>query len=90
MYNNNQAFEVFGSNRQHAVNDLAEHDVFIVEPDENDDESKTEKSHTTESTHQSVFVHVMKNWQPLVFGPLLAIDRMPAPVWGREKFSSSN
>ena len=54
-------FEVFGSDRQHAVNDLAEHDVFSVEPDENDDESETEKSQATESTHQSVFVHVMKN-----------------------------
>src|SRR5688572_21060750 len=32
---------------------------------------------------------VMKNWLPLVFGPALAIDRMPALVWRSEGWNSS-
>ncbi|ELK28063.1 hypothetical protein MDA_GLEAN10010002 [Myotis davidii] len=32
----------------------------------------------------------MKNWEPLVFGPAFAMDKMPGPVCFRLKFSSSN
>lgn len=39
---------------------------------------------------QSHFVQVRKNWQPLVFGPELAIDRYPGPRCFKLKFSSSN
>lgn len=30
----------------------------------------------------------MKNWDPLVLGPALAMDRTPFPTWGKSKFSS--
>lgn len=39
--------------------------------------------------HAVLTVH-KKNWDPLVFGPALAIDRMPGPVCFRVKFSSAN
>ena len=32
----------------------------------------------------------MKNWEPLVLGPALAMDRIPGPVCFRVKFSSAN
>jgi hypothetical protein len=32
---------------------------------------------------------VMKNCEPLVLGPLLAIDRMPGPLWRRSLWNSS-
>ena len=31
-----------------------------------------------------------KNWEPFVFGPAFAMDKMPGPVCFRMKFSSSN
>ena len=31
---------------------------------------------------------VIKNWQPLVYGPTLAIDRIPGPSWCNKKLSS--
>lgn len=31
-------------------------------------------------THQSVLMVQMKNWEPLVLGPALAMDRIPAEV----------
>ncbi|KAH3674279.1 hypothetical protein WICPIJ_009622, partial [Wickerhamomyces pijperi] len=33
---------------------------------------------------------VMKNWEPLVFGPALAMDNKPGLVCLLEKFSSAN
>lgn len=44
----------------------------------------------TASAHHEVRSVQMKNWEPLVLGPALAMDRMPAPVCFRVKFSSSN
>ena len=41
------------------------------------------------SSH-SVLTVQRKNWDPLVLGPALAMDRMPGPVCFRVKFSSSN
>lgn len=41
-------------------------------------------------THQSVLAVQMKNWEPFVLGPALAMDRMPGPVCFRMKFSSGN
>jgi len=35
-----------------------------------------------------VSVKVMKNWDPLVFGPLFAIESKPALLWLTLKFSS--
>ncbi len=42
------------------------------------------------SAHHEVTSVQMKNWEPLVLGPALAMDRQPAPVCFRVKFSSSN
>lgn len=41
------------------------------------------------SSH-SVFVVHMKNWDPFVPGPALAMDRIPGPVCFFMKFSSAN
>lgn len=41
-------------------------------------------------THHSVLAVQMKNWEPFVLGPALAMDRMPGPVCFRMKFSSGN
>jgi hypothetical protein len=51
----------------------AQHDAFTRQ--------QAERNHPT-STVQ------MKNCEPLVLGPALAIDRMPGPVWRYLKFSS--
>ena len=32
----------------------------------------------------------MKNWEPLVLGPALAMERIPGPVCFKVKFSSAN
>ena len=40
------------------------------------------------SSH-GVAASVTKNWLPLVFGPALAIDRMPALVWRSFAWNSS-
>lgn len=32
----------------------------------------------------------MKNWEPFVFGPALAMESVPIPPWAKSKFSSSN
>lgn len=42
------------------------------------------------TTHHSVLAVQMKNWEPFVLGPALAMDRMPGPVCFRMKFSSGN
>jgi hypothetical protein len=34
--------------------------------------------------------YVIKNWEPLVFGPLFAIDRIPAPVCFKSRVISSS
>jgi hypothetical protein len=39
--------------------------------------------------HPPVFAQVMKNWQPLLLGPLFAMDKSPGPVCLPVKFSSS-
>ena len=41
------------------------------------------------SNHWVFTVH-KKNWDPLVLGPALAIDKIPGPVCLRVKFSSAN
>ena len=41
------------------------------------------------SSHAVLTVQ-MKNWEPLVPGPALAIERMPGPVCFSLKFSSAN
>ena len=43
-----------------------------------------------ESTYHWVLTVQRKNWDPLVLGPALAIDRIPGPVCFRVKFSSLN
>ena len=40
--------------------------------------------------YQSVLAVQIKNWEPLVFGPELAMLKMPFPVCFNEKFSSLN
>lgn len=37
------------------------------------------------ATHQSVFMVQMKNWEPLVLGPALAMDRTPAKTSGMSR-----
>ena len=37
---------------------------------------------------QGVFTVVMKNWDPLVLGPALAMERRPGRSWRSLKFSS--
>lgn len=39
---------------------------------------------------QGVGAVVMKNWDPLVLGPALAIERAPGPPCFNLKFSSAN
>lgn len=41
-------------------------------------------------SNQSHLLQVMKNWQPFVFGPELAIDKSPGPLCEAMKFSSAN
>lgn len=41
------------------------------------------------SSHSVLAVQI-KNWEPFVFGPAFAMDKMPGPVCFRMKFSSSN
>lgn len=41
-------------------------------------------------SYHCVFSVQMKNWEPLVLGPALAMDRIPGPVCVKLKFSSSN
>lgn len=41
-------------------------------------------------SYQAVLAVQMKNWDPLVLGPALAMDRTPGPVCVSWKFSSSN
>ena len=41
-------------------------------------------------SNQEVLTVQMKNWEPLVPGPALAMERIPGPVCLRLKFSSSN
>lgn len=43
-----------------------------------------------EAIYQVVSAVQMKNWEPLVFAPALAMDRVPFPPCFRVKFSSSN
>lgn len=40
--------------------------------------------------HSPHLAQVTKNWQPLVLGPLLALDSSPGPVWRAVKGSSAN
>ena len=41
-------------------------------------------------SRKSHFAHVTKNWQPLVPGPLFAMERIPGPSCFSLKFSSAN
>lgn len=41
-------------------------------------------------SYHCVLTVQMKNWDPLVFGPAFAMDRIPCPVCFKMKFSSSN
>lgn len=41
-------------------------------------------------SRKSHLAQVMKNWQPFVLGPLLAMERSPGPSCFRLKFSSAN
>jgi hypothetical protein len=69
-----------GLDNIHAVNDLAEYNVLAVEPDRKDvtNPEKERKKHQAASLrYHSVLAVQMKNWLPLVFGPALAMDRMP-------------
>merc|ERR1712189_6769 len=50
----------------------------------------TEPNTTCLPSSQVVFAVQMKNWDPFVFLPALAMDRIPDPVCFRMKFSSSN
>lgn len=43
---------------------------------------------TRKLQYQGVSTVVMKNWEPLVLGPALAIDRSPTPLCLSVKFSS--
>lgn len=40
--------------------------------------------------YQVVLAVQIKNWDPFVLGPALAIERIPGPVCFKTKFSSSN
>mmetsp|Transcript_4785 Transcript_4785/g.14215 ORF Transcript_4785/g.14215 Transcript_4785/m.14215 type:complete len:221 (+) Transcript_4785:82-744(+) len=51
--------------------------------------SRTFPNTTCFPSSHSVFLHVMKNWQPLVFGPEFAMERYPGPSCLKSKFSSS-
>lgn len=49
-----------------------------------------EHAKSTLYAHHEVGAVQTKNWEPLVLGPALAMDRHPAPVCFRMKFSSAN
>ena len=50
--------------------------------------SETQKQN--EKTYQEVTTVVMKNWEPFVSRPALAMDRRPGRVCFKVKFSSAN
>ena len=52
--------------------------------------STTEPKTTCLPSNQGVLVVQRKNWEPLVPGPALAIDKIPGPSCFRVKFSSAN
>merc|ERR1719229_1238234 len=52
--------------------------------------SVTEPKTTCFPSSQAVFTVQRKNWEPFVFGPAFAIDKIPGPVCFRVKFSSAN
>ncbi|KAH9877028.1 hypothetical protein IAQ61_002389 [Plenodomus lingam] len=70
------------------LDDLSEDDVLAVQPSRRF-VSTRRRSDTVQSTYEVLTVQ-MKNWDPLVPGPALAMERIPGPVCLRLKFSSSN
>lgn len=83
--------------RTNAVQDLAENDVLAVEPGEwrSKGASATlaiQRKHDASAlrTHQLVTTVQIKNCEPLVSRPALAIESVPAPVCLSLKFSSLN
>ena len=48
------------------------------------------KTKTGQLTDHWVLTVQRKNWDPLVLGPALAMDRIPGPVCFSWKFSSAN
>ena len=52
--------------------------------------STTDPKTTCFPSNQEVLAVHKKNCEPLVFGPALAMERIPGPVCFNEKFSSSN
>ena len=53
-------------------------------------ETKGMKDNNVKTTHHSVLAVHKKNWEPLVFLPALAMERIPEPVCFSVKFSSAN
>ena len=66
-----------------AVNNAAEHDVLAVEPAHSAVilwfASAQAHERTMAFSNQSVLTVQRKNWEPLVLGPALAMDKMPGP-----------
>eukprot|EP00429_Kryptoperidinium_foliaceum_P076945 CAMPEP_0176224642 /NCGR_PEP_ID=MMETSP0121_2-20121125/21357_1 /TAXON_ID=160619 /ORGANISM="Kryptoperidinium foliaceum, Strain CCMP 1326" /LENGTH=59 /DNA_ID=CAMNT_0017563897 /DNA_START=31 /DNA_END=210 /DNA_ORIENTATION=- len=52
--------------------------------------SVTQPKTTCLPSNHAVFTVHKKNWEPLVFGPAFAMDKMPGPVCLSVKFSSAN
>lgn len=69
----------------HSFLHRSEHHVFVVEPVERRSPQDQARGHLTaretqikqQHFYHSVLVVQMKNWEPLVFGPEFAIERVP-------------
>lgn len=75
-----------------ALNDLAEDDVLAVEPPNPSSQFPTPmyNVYRTRGGAHEVMMVVMKNWEPLVSLPALAMERRPFLEWRSLKFSSAN
>lgn len=95
------AAALHGLHHVHPLLDAAEDDVLAVQPAQKCGSHQWGAATSPGSpqrdavpppphTHHSVLAVQMKNWEPFVLGPALAMDRMPGPVCFRMKFSSAN
>ena len=78
-----------GAHDVHALDHLAEHDVLAVQPGCAAGAAQRGREPLRHASgHALVCTVHRKNWEPLVPGPALAMDRMPSPVCFSVKFSA--
>lgn len=74
---------------QQTFNNGAEDNVLAVEPAETKVRIQVNDVRGHDANHAVLTVQ-RKNWEPLVLGPALAMERTPGPVCLSVKFSSAN